>query len=78
MQDFIRTFGNGLAADYFPPLRYIPTPALTKVKQCAKVLRDFLEKHLDEHRKSYNPGRHAQQINMLRSHFTSAALMVSM
>ncbi len=78
LEDLIRTVGNGLGADYFPLLRYIPTPALTKVKQCVKGLRDFLEKHLDEHRKSYNHGKHAQQINMLGCHFSSVALVVSM
>ncbi len=76
MEDLMKAAGNGLAADYFPPLRCIPTPALTKVKQCAKVLRDFLEKHLDQHRKSYTPGKHVWQIDMLESRFSSVALRV--
>ncbi len=57
IDDLFKDLGNGLAADYFPLLRFIPTPALRKVKQYKKVVHDFLQKHLDEHRKSYNPGK---------------------
>lgn len=64
--DLAQAMGNGLAADYFPLLRYIPTPALRKLKQCVRVSHDFYETHLNEHRKSYSPGKAAQQIDVLQ------------
>ncbi len=57
IDDLTKDLGNGLAADYFPLLRFIPTPALRKVKQYKQVVHDILRKHLDEHRKAYNPGK---------------------
>ena len=76
IDDLTKAIGNGLAADYFPLLRYVPTPALKKVKQCMNNAKDFLEKHLDEHRKSYNPSKHIWQIDVLESTFSSISITV--
>ena len=66
MDDLNGAIGNGSAADYFPLLRYLPLPTHKKVK-CVKAAQDFLKKHLDEHRKSYNPGKRVLQSDMLES-----------
>jgi len=48
-------FGNGLAADYFPIFRYIPTPTERKIRKLLKVLFDILYGELETHRKKFDP-----------------------
>ena len=48
--------GNGLAGDYLPFLKYIPTSATRKVFRLAQSFHGVVEKHLIDHRESYSPG----------------------
>ena len=47
---------NGLAGDYLPFLKYIPTAAMRKVFRLAQSFLGVVEKHLNDHRETYNPG----------------------
>ncbi len=50
------TAGNGLAADYIPVFKYIPTPAKSKTIQMANAIVNYIERQLAEHRQLYSAG----------------------
>ncbi len=55
LEDLNRTFGDGLAADYLPLLKYIPTPAQWKMKRILRQMFECIQENLREHRESYDP-----------------------
>ncbi|KAJ8046069.1 Cytochrome P450 1A1 [Holothuria leucospilota] len=64
-QQFMEIFGNGLAADYIPILKHIPTPAVKKSKEFTNEFYDAINKELEEHHASYDGGEPKDLIEML-------------
>ncbi|KAJ8045773.1 Steroid 17-alpha-hydroxylase/17,20 lyase [Holothuria leucospilota] len=64
-QEGIEVGGNGLAADYIPFMKYIPTPAVAKVKSLLKESSDAINRELEEHHASYDGGEPKDLIEML-------------
>ena len=51
------SFGFGLLADFIPIFKYITTPGERKLREVIKVTNDFLLEYMDEHRKTFDPGK---------------------
>ena len=51
------SFGFGLLADFIPIFKYITTPCERKLREVTKVTNDFLLEYMDEHRKTFDPGK---------------------
>lgn len=46
--------GNGLAADYIPIMKHIPTPGMKRVLEVFNVFLGGIEKEIEEHRATYD------------------------
>ncbi|KAJ8045772.1 Steroid 17-alpha-hydroxylase/17,20 lyase [Holothuria leucospilota] len=64
-QEGIEIFGNGLAADYIPFMKHIPTPAVAKVKALLNEFYGAISKELEEHHASYDGGEPKDLIEMM-------------
>ena len=57
IEDFNESFGLGLLADFVPIFKHIPTPGERKLRKTAKFIKDFLLESMEEHRKTFDPGK---------------------
>ena len=57
-KDAMDAIGNGLPADFIPWLRFLPTSTREKnIIKILKVFRDFLQKHVDDHKEKHESGK---------------------
>ena len=57
VEDLNDTFGLGLLADFIPIFKHIPTPSERKIRKLNKFIKDFLLECMEEHRKTFDPGK---------------------
>ncbi|XP_077862887.1 cytochrome P450 1A5-like [Saccoglossus kowalevskii] len=56
LKDVNTSFGNGLAADYVPLFRYIPTPGHIAVKKHLKEWLNVIQHQINEHKDKFEKG----------------------
>eukprot|EP00058_Branchiostoma_floridae_P016375 XP_002601863.1 hypothetical protein BRAFLDRAFT_121141 [Branchiostoma floridae] len=47
--------GQGLLADVYPSLRFLPSPTLTNIRKMTKQYVGIMQRHLEEHRETFDP-----------------------
>ncbi|XP_077869938.1 cytochrome P450 1A5-like [Saccoglossus kowalevskii] len=57
LKDLNTSFGNGLAADYVPLFRYIPTPGHIAVKKYLKEWLSIIQHQINEHKDKFEKGK---------------------
>ncbi|KAJ8036768.1 Cytochrome P450 1A1 [Holothuria leucospilota] len=54
--------GNGLAADYIPIMKHIPTPGMKRVLKLFDVFLGSIQKEIEEHRATYDLSREPKDL----------------
>ena len=56
IDDFNTSVGSGIAADFFPVFKYIPTPGLRILKKGMNLALNMIRGFMKDHRKNFDPG----------------------
>ncbi|XP_078619282.1 steroid 17-alpha-hydroxylase/17,20 lyase-like isoform X2 [Branchiostoma floridae x Branchiostoma japonicum] len=54
-KDTTETFGQGLLADVYPLLRFLPSSSVTANRKMTHQLMEIMQRHLEQHRESFDP-----------------------
>ncbi|KAI8496642.1 hypothetical protein Bbelb_252970 [Branchiostoma belcheri] len=55
-KDTTEVFGQGILADVFPSLGFLPTPGKAAVQKLTRSFLDIMQRHLDQHQETFDPG----------------------
>ena len=74
VEDLNDSLGLGLLADYIPIFKHIPTPGERRLRKINKFRKDFLLECMEEHRKTFDPGKNMLTYGCLHQIFFSSVL----